>query len=77
MEGIMELRNPVRTVVGALSLTVSHVAMAQTGAAPVAESAVTSQAPVAEANYGEILVTAQRRSERLQDVPISITAVTG
>lgn len=73
----MELRNPVRIVVGALSLTVSHVAIAQTGAAPVAERAATSQAPVAEANYGEILVTAQRRSERLQDVPISITAVTG
>ncbi len=29
------------------------------------------------ANLEEVVVTAQRRSERLQDVPISVIAVTG
>lgn len=39
---------------------------------PLAEGAM---APPEEAN-GDILVTAQRRAERLQDVPVSVTAVT-
>ncbi len=37
------------------------------------------QAPAAEAteNSGEIIVTAQKRSERLQDVPLAVTVVSG
>jgi iron complex outermembrane receptor protein len=37
----------------------------------------TSAAGPEESQLGEILVTAQRKSERLRDVPISVTAVTG
>ncbi len=52
-------------------------AMAQT--APEAAPAAPANPPVAqteEANSsGDIIVTAQRRAERLQDVPIAITAV--
>ncbi len=36
-----------------------------------------SRAPDAAANVADVVVTAQRRAERLQDVPLSITAITG
>ncbi len=48
-------------------------AQAQTTGA-VAAAAAAAAAPT---NVGEVVVTAQRREERLVDVPISITAVTG
>lgn len=52
-----------------------------TGAALVASMAAfaqdaTSPPHVSQTDSDEIVVTAQRRSERLQDVPISVTAVT-
>ena len=47
----------------ASGLTVAHAAATQTG--PTAEAAT----------VGEVVVTAQRRSERLLDVPIAITSV--
>jgi iron complex outermembrane receptor protein len=34
-------------------------------------------APTADSTVGEVIVTAQKRSERLNDVPLSVTAVTG
>ncbi len=49
-------------------------ASAQTG--PVADKTPDGQSAGAPA-AGEIIVTAQKRSERLQDVPLSITAATG
>jgi iron complex outermembrane receptor protein len=52
-------------------LTAPSLAMAQQAAAPqAAPSADASQSTV-----GEVLVTARRRSERLQDVPISVVAL--
>jgi len=47
-------------------------AQAQEGPAPAEKAA-----PNADANAGDIIVTAQHRSERLQDVGISITALGG
>ena len=52
-----------------LALLMTNPAFAQTA----------DQAPAAEAteNSGEIIVTAQKRSERLQDVPLAVTVVSG
>src|SRR3546814_15222634 len=59
---------------GAAVLAPFHAAMAQDAAAPTAPAAPTAQ----EETYpGEILVTAQRREERVQDIPVAITAFGG
>src|SRR3569623_1757300 len=49
-------------------------------AAPPAGQAATEEAPAAADQptaLGDIIVTAQKRAQRLQDVPVSITAITG
>src|ERR1700733_14291572 len=53
----------------ALSIAASPPTFAQTS------DAVASSPASADVALGEIIVTAQKRSERLQDVPIAITAV--
>ncbi|MBB4643009.1 TonB-dependent receptor [Rhizorhapis suberifaciens] len=50
-------------------------AYAQEVAADTSASAQPADAAAAEGGVGDIVVTAQRRSERLQDVPVAITAV--
>ena len=45
--------------------------LALSGGAAFAQSA-----PTAETSVSDIVVTAQKREERLQDVPIAITAIT-
>ena len=49
------------------------------GCAVHAQSASTGAAPQQEAapEVGDIIVTAQKRAERLNDVPVSITAISG
>jgi iron complex outermembrane receptor protein len=47
-----------------------------TPAAPVGAAPQAQPAPVDDLQANDIIVTAQRRSQRLQDVPISITALT-
>ena len=64
----MDGRWPGGTVL-AVSLCVSAPAFAQETPAPI-EATATEQ-------DGEIVVTAQRREQRLSEVPISITAITG
>jgi iron complex outermembrane receptor protein len=80
----MGLRSSVSTLtLGVLmaSLMVSSAAVAQTGSgsasAAGAGSAADTLSEAAASEGGDIVVTAQRRSERLQDVPIAVTAVTG
>ena len=53
----------------ALAVAISQTTPAQTPDAPA------SSPPATDATLGEIIVTAEKRSERLQDVPIAITAV--
>ncbi|MDB5687299.1 MAG: TonB-dependent receptor, partial [Rhizorhabdus sp.] len=57
-------------LLAAAALTVPHLAMAQTPPA-AAEAADSSE------GNGEIVVTARRREEKLIDVPISVTAISG
>lgn len=60
-----------------LMLTMSVAAGALFAATPVlAQDAATPQAAAAD-GAGDIIVTAQRREQRLQDVPVSVTALSG
>jgi len=66
----------------ALAISASSVAEAQTTRAPSAEIGQTASAPAdsvsnSEVGLQEIIVTAQKRSENLQTVPIAITAASG
>ncbi|MBJ7499343.1 MAG: TonB-dependent receptor [Sphingopyxis sp.] len=61
----MSINSTARKIALAAALIVSHGASAQDADAQ------------AETGLEDIVVTAQRREERLQDVPISVTAVTG
>lgn len=45
--------------------------------AAIPSVALAQDAPTADAGDDEIVVTARKREERLQDVPISVTAVSG
>ena len=61
---------------GAVAQTVSRdMTPPSTTAEPLLQTAAADRPKVSE--IGDIVVTAQRRSERLQDVPIAVTAVTG
>jgi len=56
-----------------LTVFTPQVALAQD--APAATPAEPAAAAPAEESYGDIVVTAQRREERLQDAPVSVTAL--
>lgn len=49
---------------------------AQASAGSSAQQATTNAPEEPQSGIGDVVVTAQRRSERLQDVPLSVTAVT-
>ncbi|CAN7444825.1 TonB-dependent receptor [Phenylobacterium sp. LjRoot225] len=62
---------------GASLFALGSAAQAQTASVATAESdPVAARANPASAVLGEIIVTAQKREQRLQDVPVSITALT-
>lgn len=77
----------IAVVLGALPATAQSISVDQpVGAADVtaapagtqsSEQASTTETPDRSNGTADIVVTAQRRSERLQDVPISITALSG
>ena len=79
------LHVPLYGLVTAMAVTPAAQAFAQTqGGAPVPASPPGPTAPppdqppaLSEANVADIVVTAQKRAERLSDVPLSITAVSG
>ena len=50
---------------------------ADQGQSGPAQSGTTQSAQVAQADQGDIIITAQRRSEALQQVPIAVSAFTG
>ena len=55
----------------------ASAATAQVASAPAAPAPDAAPAPPADEGVGEIVVTAQKRAENLQKVPIVITAVSG
>ncbi|RYD26820.1 MAG: hypothetical protein EOP89_06200 [Lysobacteraceae bacterium] len=62
----------------AQSTTVPAATPAQQTTAPTATDAASPQAPAPDAEgIGDIVVTAQRRDESLQSVPLAITAISG
>jgi iron complex outermembrane recepter protein len=69
------------TGAAALALCAAPAWAQTTNPAPVAEPAGTAQDDAQAADEprapGDIIVTAQRRSERLQDVPVAVSVVTG
>ncbi len=70
-----------RTLCSSLAIASALCALpahAQTTLAPTPESSDTRQdAPAAQGASDEIVVTARRRDERLQDVPLAVTAISG
>lgn len=72
-----------RRMLSATAISVALAVLPQPAIAQVMESAGTSSdagvradiGDTAEATGGEIVVTAQRRTEKLRDVPISVTAI--
>jgi iron complex outermembrane recepter protein len=75
----MKARFELLVRVAALPLIVAaQPALAQTAdtAQPTAAPTTPAAAPAAGDQFGDIVVTAQRRSERLQNVPATITAFT-
>jgi outer membrane receptor protein involved in Fe transport len=86
----MAYRNHIlRSAAGVVAIAASTAAIAQTGpSAPEAEVPAPSQASagqqttaadasVSNNEEGEIIVTAQKREQALQDVPMTVTAATG
>ena len=60
-----------------LSLAISAVLSGYAGASWAAPAAATSEADTSASGIEEIVVTAQRRTESIQNVPITIQAMTG
>jgi iron complex outermembrane receptor protein len=69
------MRKSLLALTTALSLTLPAVAFAQ--AAPDAAPVAAEPAAAEPASGDDIVVTARQREERLQDVPIAVTAVSG
>jgi iron complex outermembrane receptor protein len=75
-QAIVSLRHSVRVALMAGTGLLAAAAYAQDAPAPAGSSAGPASRPAIAGNdSGDIIVTAQRRSEKLRDVPISVTAL--
>src|SRR5579872_3204939 len=68
---IMKFRGPLLAACGLVAIATADSAFAQDAATAQADQAT------AAGDSGAIVVTARRRDERQQDVPISVTALSG
>src|SRR5579863_4798464 len=68
-----------RTIAAILSASAAHAVLAADAGPTPADAAATTAAAPAESSgmLQEVLVTAQRRTQNIQDVPITIQAMTG
>jgi len=62
-------------ILGGASIGALAIAIASPAAAQDAASTSTSQRPRQEGGIKTIIVTAQKRTEDLQDVPVSVSAI--
>lgn len=62
---------------GIVCVAIVGMGMAATATRPAMGAAAGDSAPSSDSALSEIIVTATRRAERLQDVPMSITALSG
>ena len=62
-----------QTAAGAIKIDAAATSADRAEASPAADAT----APVADTSDAEIVVTARKRSERIQDVPLSVAALTG
>jgi outer membrane receptor protein involved in Fe transport len=69
------MRDPLLFSTSVLAMLAPVVASAQTSQTPSATPGVSAEADVSSAD--DIVVTAQRRAQRLQDVPVSVSVVSG
>jgi iron complex outermembrane receptor protein len=60
-----------------LALSVAHLALVSAAGPAMAQLQPSSESESQQEQLGEIIVTAQRRSEKLIDVPISVQAISG
>ncbi|MET0366380.1 MAG: TonB-dependent receptor plug domain-containing protein, partial [Sphingobium sp.] len=68
----MSLKHSIKT--SRLAMATAFLSLASGGA--YAQTAVEQTAPQDDSNLGEIVVTAQRRPEKLQEIPLAVTAFT-
>jgi outer membrane receptor protein involved in Fe transport len=66
-------RQVLRLLCGAISLVGTTAAMAQSPSGGTAPAE--TQAPAARTGLEEIVVTARKRTESLQDVPVAVSAI--
>ncbi|MCY7397487.1 MAG: TonB-dependent receptor [Sphingomonas bacterium] len=69
------MRHSLYTSVGILVLSLPTAGVAQT--APASPAAAAKGAAASPVDSGEIVVTAQKRAERLRDVPLAVSAYSG
>lgn len=68
--------NPIHRIIWPGSIALLSTALVRSAAQAVKAATPASYAATADAVLDEVIVTATKRSERLLDVPISVSALT-